>query len=790
MSPNSNRRLMMAATLALTIAAIVYSLLAGLHTVADFDMGWQLASGRFVLLHHRIPSTDVFSYTAAGKPWIYPPFGQVLLYLAYWIGGYAALSWFCALATAVTIAVCLRQTGWITAAVAVLAAPLLAEWAAPRAELFTPILFAAFLSTLWLYSHGKTVRLWILPILMLLWVNLHPGFLAGLALLMAYVALEMLELPFAARRPAASQRLRKAGPWLAASLLATLVNPWGPGLYASVFRQERAMSLHTAFVNEWQSFRLNSASLRQAFAIRNPESAFLWLLAIAAVAAVVAILRRQLGAALILLLAGYASLLHIRLQSLFAVTTVIVAGAVLSEAFGSRAPELAEERFETPQPAIPGAAIEDAAGTREPAVPAYRRVAAPVAVAVLLVVLAGVRISDLVSNRTYVEGSSLTSFGAGESWWFPERAAAFILREAPPGELFHQYRLGGFVAWRLFPHYRDYIDGRALPFGEPLFLHESQLASASPDSAGWRSEADSRGINLVLLTIARFTGLNEVPLAQWCGSPGWTPIYLDETAIVLLRNSPANAPWLSRLHLDCTHAAFTPPAGASSVNRFEFYSNAAAVLYVLGRDREALADLDSAQRIFPFDAGVHLTRAQILEADGQLSAAETEYRAALARKQSDAAWYGLGRLLASEKRFAEAAAAITNSIEYSDRPYSRYLALAQVFLFAKQPQQSLSALARAADLSPYRAVTGAAAGEFNAEIADLTARAEILLGNLPLAIASEEKATKLAPGDARRWMVLSQLYAAGGQSQRADQARLQAVRLSTAAHAAPAQTTH
>ena len=47
--------------------ALLYALLAGLRTVADFDLGWQLATGRYVIQHQQIPYTDVLSYTGSGE---------------------------------------------------------------------------------------------------------------------------------------------------------------------------------------------------------------------------------------------------------------------------------------------------------------------------------------------------------------------------------------------------------------------------------------------------------------------------------------------------------------------------------------------------------------------------------------------------------------------------------------------------------------------------------------------------------------------------------------------------
>src|ERR1035438_2077081 len=58
--------------LVLAAIALAYAFLAGLHTLSEPDLGWQLATGRWVAQHHRIFSTDVFSYTAYGGPWIYP----------------------------------------------------------------------------------------------------------------------------------------------------------------------------------------------------------------------------------------------------------------------------------------------------------------------------------------------------------------------------------------------------------------------------------------------------------------------------------------------------------------------------------------------------------------------------------------------------------------------------------------------------------------------------------------------------------------------------------------------
>src|SRR5262249_10498789 len=50
---------------ALIVIAIIYAFLAGLRTVHDYDLGWQLANSRWAVQHGHISSVDVITYTAA-----------------------------------------------------------------------------------------------------------------------------------------------------------------------------------------------------------------------------------------------------------------------------------------------------------------------------------------------------------------------------------------------------------------------------------------------------------------------------------------------------------------------------------------------------------------------------------------------------------------------------------------------------------------------------------------------------------------------------------------------------
>src|SRR5271168_1541666 len=122
------------ARLFLVAVALVYALLAGLHTVQDFDLGWQLATGRWVVQHRHVFSADVFSYTATGQPWIYPVLSGIVFYLSYLAGGYALLSWMGAITCAGTVTLLVRRQRLIGCILAVVAVPLIANRTQPRAE--------------------------------------------------------------------------------------------------------------------------------------------------------------------------------------------------------------------------------------------------------------------------------------------------------------------------------------------------------------------------------------------------------------------------------------------------------------------------------------------------------------------------------------------------------------------------------------------------------------------------------------------------------------------------------
>jgi tetratricopeptide (TPR) repeat protein len=744
---------------ALIALALLYAFLAGLKTVADPDLGWQLATGRYIIQHHSIPSTDVLSYTARTSEWIYPPFSGVILYALFAVGGWTALSWLNALACMATVALLALQGGRLTALLALLAVPAIGYGTEARSEVFTTLLFTASFVLLWRHFREERAPLWLLPALMALWVNFHTGFAAGLALLAGYFVLELLELPFGERRSAALARLRRAAPWCGLAALATLANPWGYRIYDALQRQNQVAELHAAIIGWWSQVKVSSAALHQLLHLRDAASGDWWLLLIAAATIPAALWRRRLGPAALLAGGAYLALAHIRFQSLFGILVVAIAGS------------------------WPAASAEE---TQVGWWPRVREVAARrefsltvVAAAALLV---GLRCYDLVSNRHYIVHGQVSLYGTGPSWWFPERAAAFLRRERLPPNVFNDFDIGGYLAWRIGPEYPDYADGRYIPFGTDFLLHENRLMASPPDSPAWEAEANRRNINLAFLSLSRFGQLEKAPLVAFCSSRNWKPVYLDEVSVVFLRVRPENEPWLSRLAFDCRTAPLAPPAVSPDSWRgraelYEFYANAGSIFYVLSRDAEAAAALDRATQLFPADPNLHLIRGLFFEATGHPADAEQEYRVSLDLSPSDAAWYALGRLYGSQHRYADAAHCLENSAELATRDYDRYRVLGQIYLVMKQPQQALVAFDRAERRSPFEKGAAILGVEFHARLAEDRAHAWQQLGDLTRAVSYAELSVRLTPDNAGRWLMLADFYTLQGNAEAAAEARRRAASL-------------
>lgn len=727
--------------------ALIYAFLAGFHTVARADLGWQLATGRWIA-HNHIPSTDVFSHTANGHEWIYPPLSSLMLYDIQQIGGFGALTCLGVIFCLLTVAALLWRGGAIAAVLAIIAVPIIAERTGPRAEMYSVLFFALFTAVLWHQHHRGNARLWLLPLFMFFWVNTHPGFIAGLALLLAFLVIEIGDMP--SGRESFSdvvQRLRKVLPWFAGTVVATFVNPWSWRIYHAVAEQERALRQHSLWFAEWTPIRLTGLSLRQALLIRDPRSAIFWLLLAAAVAALLYISQRRFGSAAVLIVAGWLTIQHVRYEPFFACLVVV---------WGSPAFLPSERMKETPD--------ESAS--------AKTRSVLLLATAGLALIFVGIRSFDLVNNRLYLSALQGPVFGAGISSTYPRAAAEFVREHHLPREILNDYSTGGYWLWALGPEYPDYVDGRALPFGPEIIQRsENLLGGMPPESPPWEEETRSRNVQTVVVGLG---ASNFAMLPAFCKSPNWTPVYLDAWAAVFVRRNPE----FDNLRIDCATTPIITDADSRAGNRAErFYAlvSGIRILHVLGRDQEAITRIGEAQSIFTGNADLEMQRGIVLFSLKRTDEVERALRHSFEMRPDSQNCSLLGQFYAAEKRLPSAIQAFRCAAALAPYPGRIYMTLAQLQLQMNDAGAAIAELDRAGRHASEAGSEQEA--RFRADIAEMRARIYWQMQDTNAALTALRNATELEPGNPTRWQHLAELYDALNRPNDAAQARQHAQQL-------------
>ncbi len=174
-----------------TAALMLIALRPLLTPIPPHDFWWHMATGRVILETGTIPQHDLFSYTRAGEPFFNQGWlAQVLMASLHRIGGLPLIivvqALVLTLAYGLLLRLCILRTNRIRACVAILllaTMPLSFDNWTVRPQTYVFPLFAGFLTVLTEHRLRNAQRLWLLPVLMALWVNMHGSFVLGLGLI-------------------------------------------------------------------------------------------------------------------------------------------------------------------------------------------------------------------------------------------------------------------------------------------------------------------------------------------------------------------------------------------------------------------------------------------------------------------------------------------------------------------------------------------------------------------------------------------------------------------------------
>jgi len=455
--------------------------------VLDPDMWWHLSIGDWIVHNRSFPHNGIFSHTAANRPWMAYSWGyEVLLSRAYDWFSFVGMGLF---GTALTIAVALavfvmlhRISGrfWAAWALSVIVYAAFLFNIAPRPLFFTVVLFTITLTLLFEAQRaGRVQLLYWLPLVFLIWANIHIQFIYGLAVVGLFAGMNLLQRIAIRFRVypgfLTAPNLPVAPPFavLACCILAACVGPYSFHLYEEAFVISKSKIMYKMIIE------------LQALGFKYFNQYLELLLAIGAYFAL-GWQKKMDPFKLALLL--FASVFAFRTWR-DAWFICVTAAAVIAD---FPAPEAESDR------------------------PLRFSGWAAVSVASFLLLVLAVRNTDFNTR-------GLDRMISSE---YPVDAVNFLRRNPVGGPLYNSFDWGGFLIFYM-PQYPVSIDGRTDLYGDAM---DEQYYATQEADPSYKTDPVLNQAGLVILK-------NKFPIAQMLLTDGrFRVIYRDDLALVLARN--------------------------------------------------------------------------------------------------------------------------------------------------------------------------------------------------------------------------------------------------------------
>jgi hypothetical protein len=478
-------------TIERTTEIILFALLFALATriPLDTDTWWHLRSADYTLTQGFI-TTDPFSHTMLGQPWInHSWLSQIVLLGAWRLAGDTGLALYTSLLATAGMYIVYRMSSgnvYMRAFAVVVGAAAAAVFWSARPQMMSFFLSTVLLYILYLHKYKQIDRLWLIPPLMALWGNLHAGFSIGFILLGGSIAGEILTKFFTPNKPDALSwsAIRKLILVSTVAVIALLINPYGAQLLLVPF-QTVSIGALTTYIQEWQPPNFAGREILP------------FIVLLVATALVMAAHWRRWSWTDFILCAGTAfmALRAGRNIALFAV----VATPVLTRHLD--------------------ALLRDRGWVLQPLKRVNPRMGMINAILLIVVCLGAVVKVVWTLNPEQVDLAKRDAL--------PVEATEYLLANPPTGTLFNSYNWGGYLMYAL-PDIPVFVDGRTDLYGDTL-LDRYMAAAFGSDS--WRDVLTEYDVTTVM--IEPDSGL--ATLLE--NEPDWSNRYQDDLAVIFERRS-------------------------------------------------------------------------------------------------------------------------------------------------------------------------------------------------------------------------------------------------------------
>lgn len=491
--------------------------------VYNFDFWWHLATGKLIVENKSLPETDPFSYTTHENPssrktviikgyWL----AQIIFYKVYesWdIMGIIMLRAISMTLFLLFIFLAIKKQGLpdlpsllILSGVFIISMGYLGE----IPQLFTMIFFSVTLYILEDFRLNRSKKIFLIPPMMVVLSNMHPGYIVCILLISLYVIGEGLN--FIIRKGGDKKsfiNLLIVG--LSAPLL-SLINPYGFKVVEVLFSLEEHAP---GIVAHMSPFAIYAGKFKPVdysyilFLLLSLGNFLYW---------------KKNGIVPLLVVGAFAAL------SSFGLRYIVFFMCVSAPFIASVASKLREEK------------------------PVKR-------------FLSSIKYGHvIVSAAVFFTGAFLVlssipklakyEFKADTSFATPKDAADFIAPLKISGNMFNEYGFGGYLIWRLYPEKKVFIDGRSL---EPDIYEEYKIIAAAKEDQRRSWEDIMRKYNISYIISPPLLPRGEIiPIVEkvlW--SDDWALIYRDQLSLIFVRKIDENLPLVQQFGMDKKEALNT-----------------------------------------------------------------------------------------------------------------------------------------------------------------------------------------------------------------------------------------
>lgn len=496
----------------------------------DYDFWWHIATGRYIVENGHLLDVDPFSYTSelSENKNLYPQFetlvlknywlSQIIFYLVYKTFGDPGMIFF----RSIVLMLVLIAVWWglrrdeikfyIIFLFLFLLSITLLSFTGERPVLFSLLISVLVLLLLDSFKKTRTRAILLLIPLMLLWANLHAGFMIGIITIAAFITGETFDTVL----KRTSYTKKEMFIFYFSTISAILVSGINPNGYDTIF-----YSLSPDFrllIKGSQEYQ--SVVFLYWYRIRSIDFDYITLLGLSLIILVSRAKKMDLSRLILLLALTAMSVYALRFMVFHVAIGILLIGREVNCLIENLLVKRMNEKWQSLLPNI---------------------------FAVFILISSAVFFLGVVKF-------DWLRFEKAVTHSVPQGAVDFIEKNRIEGNIFNDFGFGGYITWRLYPWKKNFVDTRWLNntvTKEYQWIYdtvESIRNKKAPEGKLplWKRLLDHYSVNLILLDTLGIQGGVPPLLLKSIENDEWIPVYADLISVVFIRNTQENQEIIER----------------------------------------------------------------------------------------------------------------------------------------------------------------------------------------------------------------------------------------------------